>query len=276
MPWVVGPVDMNTSSHPSTLVVGDVHQRVDAAGRVIAKYSSRCQRIVLLGDYFDSFGDGPREMRVACQWLRRSLKDPTRTHLMGNHDLAYLLPLHEQAWCPGWTPKKQQVFDEEMSGVGISSFRIACQVGPWLLSHAGVRGEQLDTMGSLGLLGQLEREFASACSGNRSWLFDKGPDRGGLDSQGGILWLDWNGEFAPTAGFNQIIGHTAANGVARAKCLTAAGAHRAFELMSPATSFPKQPLPQPGPEFLSVNWNLDTLQKYAGVIDAGRLEFVVA
>jgi hypothetical protein len=267
---------MNTTSHPSTLVIGDVHHRIDAAHHLIAKYSARCQRTVFLGDYFDAFGDGPREMRATCQWLRRSLKDPNRTHLLGNHDLAYLLPQHEQAWCPGWTPNKQQVFDEEMAAIGIGSFRVACQVGPWLLSHAGIHGERLDTMGTLGLLGQIEREFASACSGNRSWLFGRGPDRGGYEMHGGILWLDWNGEFSPTAGFHQIVGHTATHGVARAKCLKADGAHRAFELVSPATSFSKQPLPQPGPEFLSVNWNLDTLQKYAGVIEAGRLELVVA
>jgi hypothetical protein len=214
-------------------------------------------------------------MRATCQWLRRSLKDPNRTHLLGNHDVAYLLSQHEQAWCPGWTPVKQQVFDEEMAGIGIGSFRIACQVGPWLLSHAGIDGEHLDAMGPLGLLGQLEREFASACSGNRSWLFDKGPERGGVDRAGGLLWADWY-EFAPTSGFNQIVGHTVANGVARAKCLTAAGAHRAFELVSPATSFPRQPLPQPGPEWLSINWCLDTHLKLAGVIEEGRLELVVA
>ena len=273
MPWVVGPVDMSTRAHPPTLVIGDIHNRIDAADRVI-KYASRC-RTVFLGDYFDSFGDGPREMRATCQWLRRSLEDPNRTHLLGNHDLAYLLPHHDQAWCPGWSPKKMQVFDEEMAGVGISSFRIAYQVGPWLLSHAGVDGEHLDELGSIGLVEQLEREFASACSGNRSWLFDKGPDRGGLDSHGGILWQDWNGEFFPTAGFHQIVGHTASPGVARAKCLTAAGAHRAFELVSPATSFPKQPFPQPGPEFRSVNWCIDTMHKYAAVIEEGRLELVV-
>jgi hypothetical protein len=266
---------MNANSHPSTLVIGDIHNRIDAASRAIAKYSLRCRRIVLLGDYFDAFGDGPREMRATCQWLRRSLKVPTRTHLLGNHDLAYLLSQHEQAWCPGWSPKKQQVFDEEMAGIGISSFRIAWKVGPWLLSHAGIHGERLDALGSLGLLEQLEREFASACSGSRSWLFDKSPERGGLDRAGGVLWADWH-EFAPTAGFNQIVGHTAANGVACAKCLTASGTHRAFELVSPATSFPRQPLPQPGPEWQSVNWNLDTLHKYAGIIEGGRLELVVA
>jgi hypothetical protein len=199
---------MNISSHPSTLVIGDIHNRIDAADRAIAKYASRCpRRTVFLGDYFDSFGDGPREMRASCQWLRRSLKVPTRTHLLGNHDLAYLLFQHPQSWCPGWSPKKQQVFDEEMAGIDIGSFRIACQVGPWLLSHAGIHGERLDALGSLGLLGQIEREFASACSGNRSWLFDKGPDRGGLDRHGGMLWLDWNGEFSPTAGFHQVVGH---------------------------------------------------------------------
>lgn len=275
MPWVVGSGDMNTSSHLSTLVIGDIHNRIEAADRAIAKHSARCPRTLFLGGYYESFGDGPREMRATCQWLRCSLKDPTRTHLLGNHDLAYLFSEHRQAWCPGWSPKKQQVFDEEMAGIGISSFRIACQVGPWLLSHAGIYGERLDALGSLGLLGQLEREFSSALSGNRSWLFDKGPDRGGLDRHGGMLWLDWNSEFSPTAGFHQVVGHTANLGVARAKCLTASGTQRSFELVSPATSLPRLPLPQPGPEYRSVNWCLDTMHKYAAIIEGNRLEIVI-
>lgn len=269
-------MNMNTAnSHPPTLVVGDVHTRFDAAKKTIERHASRCQRTIFLGDYFDAFGDGPREMRATSQWLRRSLENTTRIHLLGNHDLAYLLPFHEQAWCPGWSPVKQKVFDEEMAGIGIGSFRIACQVGPWLLSHAGVDGEHLDELGSIGLVEQLEREFARACTGERSWLFNKGPDRGGTDEKGGILWQDFRGEFAPVAGFNQIVGHTAANGVARAKCLTVSGAHRAFELLSPATSFPNRPLPQPGSEFRSANWCIDTMHKYAAVIEEGRLELVV-
>jgi hypothetical protein len=267
---------MSTVSNPPTLVLGDIHDQIDLADRAIAKFSARCARVVMLGDYFDSWGrgDGAEKMRATCRWLRQSSEDPSRIHLIGNHDFSYLLNSHPQAWCPGWTVEKQNAFDAEMTGVSIGSFRIACQAGPWLLSHAGFHRDDLDRMGSLGLIGKIERDFLSASTGRRSWLFDNGPTRGGSDEHGGPLWLDWSREFLPTAGIDQIVGHTPSRGVVRWKCLTAAGTHRAYELASPATSFLGRPLPQAGPEWISVNCCLDTGLVLAGIIEGGRLEIV--
>jgi len=44
VPWVVGPVDMNIKSHPSTLVIGEIHNRIAAADWAIVKYASRYPR----------------------------------------------------------------------------------------------------------------------------------------------------------------------------------------------------------------------------------------
>lgn len=39
------------------------------------------------------------------------------------------------------------------------------------------------------------------------WL-SAGFARGGVQSVGGIIWLDWVREFTPVSGLNQIVGHT--------------------------------------------------------------------
>jgi hypothetical protein len=258
--------------NPPTLVIGDIHHRTDLADSAIARFSSSCERIVFLGDYFDEFGDSPERTRATCRWLRRSMDEPMRTHLIGNHDFSYLLPSHPQAWCPGWSAEKQHVFDEEMARDSIGGLRIASQVGPWLLSHAGLNTENLEAMGSIGLLGQLESAFSDACLGGRSRLLEVGPARGGSDRSGGILWQDWTREFRPTAGFHQIVGHTPAQGTARAKCLAESGAHHAIEIDGRDPRFGRKLLAQPSPEWASVNWCLDTQQVIAGIIEDGRLK----
>lgn len=215
-------------------------------------------------------------MRATCRWLRRSMDDPTRTHLVGNHDFSYLVPSHPQAWCPGWSAEKQHVFDEELGSISTDRFRAATQVGPWLLSHAGLSADDLGAMGSIGLTGQLARAFSTACSGRRSRLLEVGPARGGSDRIGGILWQDWSREFRPTAGFHQIVGHSAAQGIARAKCQAASGMHRAFEFDGTSLRSRRKPLTQPSPEWASVNWCLDTQQVLVGIIENGRLELVHA
>ena len=265
---------MNATSHPPTLVIGDIHHRTDLADSAIAQFAAPCERIVFLGDYFDEFGDGPDRMRGTCRWLRRSIDDPRRTHLIGNHDFSYMLPSHPQAWCPGWSSEKQSVFDEELGSNSIDRFRIASQVGPWLISHAGLSADDFDTMGSIGLLGQLERAFSIARLGSRSRLFEKGPARGGSDLNGGILWQDWSREFRPTAGIHQIVGHTQAKGTARAKCLTATGTHRTFEFDQTSLQSRRQTLTKPSPEWASVNWCLDTQQVLVGIIESGCLKLV--
>jgi len=265
---------MTPISHPPTLVLGDLHHRTSAADRAISNFSSRCPRVVLLGDFFDDFGDSPEKMRATCRCLRTSLEDPNRTHLLGNHDAAYLLPYNPQSACPGWTGEKQRIFDREMAGADLTLFEVAKEVGPWLLSHAGFGPELLEQWGIIGLPAQAQREWNTAAREEWTPLFDIGRSRGGRSGRGGVLWMDWNSEFRPLSGLNQIVGHTPSRGVARAKCLTVAGAHRALELQNPSADLTKLRLPQPGSEFSSVNWCLDTVMTLAAIIEDGRIEIV--
>ena len=264
--------DSGMSSHPATLVIGDVHHRTEMADAAISRFSGRCPQVVFLGDYFDEFGDGPLHMESTCRWLRRSLADPARVHLIGNHELAYFLPSHPQAACPGWTQAKQRVFDREMAGIPLSALKIALQVGPWLLSHAGLAAEILSEFGTEDLAGRLAQGLSRASRGEPSWLFARGAVRAGHDAIGGILWLDWTREFRPTSGVHQIVGHTPVRGSARGKYLSADGVFRSLELVSPGSNTLLRPLPQPGSHWTSANWCLDTRQTFAGIIEDGQLD----
>ena len=44
--------------------------------------------------------------------------------------------------------------------------------------------------------------------GNSHWFYRAGHARYGDQKLGGIVWLDWDLEFKPIEGLNQIVGHT--------------------------------------------------------------------
>jgi hypothetical protein len=120
-----------------------------------------------------------------------------------------------------------------------------------------------------------EGELDRIVAGEDSDLLNVGASRGGYDRVGGPLWLDWSREFRPVAGLNQIVGHTPARGVLRAKCLSPAGAHRQVELTEPSPWPRMTPLPQPGPDWSSVNWCLDTGGVFAGRLEGNHFKLVV-
>ena len=258
-----------------TLIIGDVHHHTDLADALIHKHVGRYDQIVFLGDYFDEYRDSPAAMRATCRWLVASLQEPNRIHLLGNHDLAYRFPQNPRARCPGHTPDKQAVFDELMGHVPGTAFMPAIAIGSWLLSHAGVTAARTDSRSAAAVAELLTAELTTIQAGGDSWILDVARARGGTAAQGGPFWLDWNSEFRPVPGLNQIVGHTPSRGTARAKCLTKEGNHRAFELVEPSPWPRMSQLPQVGQEWTSINWCVDTAQVFVGLLENGCFELLV-
>src|SRR5690606_22035145 len=78
----------------TTLVLPDVHNHFAEAEAQIARHPA--DRIVFLGDYFDSFDDTPAMAAATAEWLKDSLAKPDRLHLWGNHDLWHRFPRNPQ------------------------------------------------------------------------------------------------------------------------------------------------------------------------------------
>ncbi|HTH46801.1 MAG TPA: metallophosphoesterase [Candidatus Limnocylindria bacterium] len=264
-----------SASHPATLIIGDIHHQTNLADKALQGVAGAYEKVVFLGDYFDSFFDSPQQMRTTCRWLRSSLAKPDRVHLLGNHDIAYFFAQHRQCRCPGHSTEKQQVFDQEMAGVPPNALQIAALVGEWLLSHAGFSATLARDHSAGEIVRMADSELAHIAPGQESNLLHVGPCRGGHDEVGGPLWLDWSREFHPIAGLNQIVGHTPAKGVVRAKCLTPAGAHRQYELAEPSPRPRMTDLPQPGPDWASVNWCLDCGGVFVGLLEGNKLTPVI-
>jgi hypothetical protein len=219
----------------TTLILPDVHNHTAAAEEIIARWLP--DRVVFLGDYFDSFGDSPAEAAETARWLKKSLHTPGRVHLWGNHDLSYAFPSNSMAICPGFTHEKYLAVRCELAAEDWARIQVAHFLRPNLLcSHAGLLPELLEHP----ILGVVpERVLASMAEAVANVAAGM---PGLLTAQDGPLWLRW-WNFPLHEQVAQIVGHTV-------------GEFRVKQF-----SF------QPGDSF---NVCLDTFGKYAGWYENDR------
>ncbi len=266
----------STEAFPPTLVVPDIHHRVEQVEAILAKYRDAYERVVFLGDYFDTPGDTTEQQRETCRWLQRSIQDTPRVHLLGNHDIAYFAPGHTQSSCPGWTADKQKVFEEHRAGLPLENFPTAVQVGPWLLSHAGFAPHLAQGRSAPDLIAETQGALQCLRQGRPHRHFDRGVARGGSAPCGGPLWLSWQSEFRPTPGLHQLFGHTASRGTVRGLHLHTDGSHRSSEVFGdPPVVIGSHATPD-DPQWISCNICIDTRLHLVALIAPGRCEFLPA
>lgn len=235
-----------------TLIISDIHNNVaKLEAHIDAWYSEyKFDELVFLGDYFDSFGDNPKVAAQTAEWLAHSVQQDNRIHLLGNHDMPYMLPYNNSLWCPGFSAPKLREIQKFISADLWALFRPAVYVQNWLLSHAGfardvVEHPVLGVASAEGLVNSAETALNIVKTGISSPYFNPG-SRLGEPYTGGITWCDWNDEFVPIDGINQILGHTPSPFV---RCIS-------------------------GPS--STNYCMDTFNKHLCLITDGSIEFISA
>jgi hypothetical protein len=200
-----------------TLILPDIHHRVDQATRIIEHVGA--DKVICLGDYFDDFGDDPETVTHTCEWLLNFADDPNHIMLVGNHDVHYAFD--GDHWrCSGYEQWKHFLIHDILDGTKtwekLKYYHILDN--KFLLTHAG-----LDKHNCPGIITDIHNnrpaflnaivEFLdeSIIQGHRQkgWAFNAGYSRRGLQPYGGLIWCDFNHEFFPIIGLNQIFGHTA-------------------------------------------------------------------
>lgn len=221
-------------------VVPDIHNKTWLAESIAKKQERLGRHVIFLGDYFDSYQDNPEKIKETAKWLKQSLKKPTRTHLMGNHDFAYAFPTHPHAWCPGWSPEKQKAVESEISQEELQSLQLCKLIRgerntPILLSHAGINLHTLHGISSEGLPFEQPKddprieEFKNwsaeahleildtqtlrwmlASKTNKTHRFHHQGTKVGEERFGGPYWL-YLEDIYPIPNLGQIIGHNPMN-----------------------------------------------------------------
>lgn len=176
------------------LIIPDIHNKWYDAEEIITKENP--DKVVFLGDYFDSFGDNLEITYQTATWLRTSMEKENRIHLLGNHDLSYRDPNH---MCAGFSQGKLYAINK--AGVKLNKLLDYAWVGDYLCTHAGLSYEFYKAYGKPD---QPIDDFLQ----DNGRLYDVSPFRGGQNAFGGIVWCDFD-EFVPFPNLKQIFGHTA-------------------------------------------------------------------
>ena len=187
-----------------TLIIPDIHTKHLIAQAIIDSESP--DELILLGDYFDDWGDTPEQNMSTAIWLKSMLDRPNTTCLMGNHDQSYLTP---NSYCSGYTHAKYFTIRSILGSADIKKLKLTAMAQGYLCTHAGW-DSRLDS--------RLGIDYPEDCA--LEDLFDGTPHpllgisrrRGGFDPVGGLTWADWD-ELETGPEDKQICGHTEASSV---------------------------------------------------------------
>lgn len=198
----------------ATLVISDVHEQITTLKSIVAKYAD-VESVVFLGDWLDSRRSQTGEAEETVKWLAENVGNSRYTFVWGNHDLQYALPLRATR-CGDFDQDKLKLVRGHLSAKHWQRFKLLHWIDTdsdsWLCSHAGLHPSLLHPV--LGFdrsaLAAMETDAMDKLQRHRqvSPLLGIGEARGGDESVGGVTWLDWNLEFQPVVGLNQIVGHT--------------------------------------------------------------------
>jgi len=136
------------------------------------------------------------------EWLKGSLKQKNRTHLLGNHDLAYL---DQRFICSGFTEEKLIIIRN--SKVDLTKLKLYHWIDDWLATHAGLSYDFYEAYAGSGMTPNDLLETFCIDSELKTKLYSCSSSRGGSDKYSGIVWCDYN-EFKDIPDLKQIFGHT--------------------------------------------------------------------
>lgn len=252
-----------------TLIIADLHNKIDWVEKCIEHVAP--DLTVFLGDYFDSFDETLKCTNRTAQWLKESLNQPKRVHLLGNHDMPYRFPVSFNLLCSGFTHEKSMIINEILdSGALWEKTKSFHWIDGWFLSHAGIHPNLLHPIKGFDLddLRKLEEDSFAKCSADISTpMFGCGRSRGGNYRCGGITWQDFDLDFVPIEGVNQIVGHTPHSNVMVKFAPEGQGDSYVCAWDEYLTVYEKDPK-------VSLNLDIDTHRQHYAILENGAVQIV--
>lgn len=202
------------------LLISDIHNRIDWIRPCLTDLKGKYDKVVFLGDYFDSWNDTDFINMKTASWLHDMLNTDEFGEMvfcLGNHDCYYSNPICPDIRSSGNTPEKARAINTKMKRSDWNKFKLfhyekTSKGKEWYFSHAGLSEYHFCHT----IHGITKNIIEKLCSealedlkiGKVNSIFGVGMVRHGWYPVGGITWQDWRYEFNPIKGFNQIVGHT--------------------------------------------------------------------
>jgi hypothetical protein len=198
------------------LVFSDPHLRIAKVNHILKH--ENYDFVVCLGDWFDShFYENTNSLSATCDFLKNSVTKSNFYTCLGNHDIHYLYN-NQNVRASGFTTNKKELI-QECLGNKVEEvkkkFLWYIWIDNYLCSHAGLNIYHFDPniqINKQSVSTWLEKQVKEAeiklNNGDKHWLYGAGAARFGSQKIGGITWLDFEEEFVPIEGLDQIVGHT--------------------------------------------------------------------
>lgn len=192
-------------------IIGDIHKRVYWVEAFIESLNGEYDEIIFVGDYFDNHSRLLVDSNPTISWLKKSIVQPNRIHILGNHDLPYQFPQTKGLFCSGYNTITQNAVRDAFKKEDWNRFKLYHRTQNFHITHAGWNPSTLHPVFGFDekyLNETCENALEAASIGVVHNILQPGMSRGGKMLLGGITWADWNMDFQPVEGMNQIVGHT--------------------------------------------------------------------
>ena len=192
------------------LVFPDIHQKTDLARKIFEKLSPQVDKVVFLGDFFDSYGDTVYQAAMIAEFVKDIIHNPKVVCLFGNHDISYRFN-NGTSYCPGYSQQKSFAIRDRLSEAEWGRFKYFHQEDGVVYSHAGFCNKVLIKHDILwnnrNLQNVADETDASYRHNEPSFYTAVDYQRGGNSDFGGVLWCDWK-YLSLNPAFSQVVGHT--------------------------------------------------------------------
>lgn len=116
-----------------TIIIPDIHNDYHTVEKIIKNENP--DEIIFLRDYFDDFDDTVEDATNIAKWLKESLEQENRIHLIGNHDLSYMTD-NPNLKCSGYGTDKHKAIKEH--DIDWNKLRMHYWLDEkWLCTHSG-------------------------------------------------------------------------------------------------------------------------------------------
>lgn len=194
-----------------SLIFGDIHNQIEIVEKVLYKLESKYEKIIFLGDYFDSYYDNLKMTENTAYWLKSKLYNDKYKMLFGNHCFHYRFPKNNFVKGSGFSKNKADIINKIIDKNDWNKLLFYYVDQGYIFSHAGFSRNLLHPIKGfdVNFINQkISQDLHQTINGDPSIMFGIGKARNGFNEKGGILWQDWVYEFEPIKEYPQIVGHT--------------------------------------------------------------------